>query len=390
MRTSCLIVSIALVGLGTPTAWAQIPSGFELVRITWEPQYYDSFPRMNDCGQIVFGTRLGSSWSLSEIFTYDNGLVRRITNNGDRDVVPDINRDGTVTWSRAPGEEGAREVVVWKNYEVRVVSGPGQRAHSGVINSGEHLAWMQPLGTGCWEADADIVYYDGDETRYIHDQYRSNQSASINDSNTVVWTRYNFCFSRRTDWESEILYWSGGPTESLTSEQRYPTSPRVNNRGQVTWGGREGAYLWEGGPIELIADWARGVTMNDVGRMRLLAWDELEETWHEWYHDGTRFYKLTGGLSYSAEGVINTWGEVAFQSGQYPESDIYHMRRIRNGESDFDGDVDLDDAASLHDCLTGPGDFDRLCDCRFLDIDHDRDVDLGDFVLFQRNYTGSK
>jgi hypothetical protein len=41
-------------------------------------------------------------------------------------------------------------------------------------------------------------------------------------------------------------------------------------------------------------------------------------------------------------------------------------------------------------CLTGPGDFDRLCDCRFLDIDHDRDVDLGDFALFQRNYTGSE
>jgi hypothetical protein len=70
--------------------------------------------------------------------------------------------------------------------------------------------------------------------------------------------------------------------------------------------------------------------------------------------------------------------------------DLAYMRRIRTGESDFDGDVDLDDAASLHDCLTGPGDFDRLCDCRFLDIDHDRDVDLGDFVLFQRNYTGSK
>jgi hypothetical protein len=67
-------------------------------------------------------------------------------------------------------------------------------------------------------------------------------------------------------------------------------------------------------------------------------------------------------------------------------ADVSYPQRV----PDFDGDVDLDDAASLHDCLTGPGDFDRLCDCRFLDIDHDRDVDLGDFVLFQRNYTGSK
>jgi hypothetical protein len=32
----------------------------------------------------------------------------------------------------------------------------------------------------------------------------------------------------------------------------------------------------------------------------------------------------------------------------------------------------------------------RTADPTNLDIEHDRDVDLGDFALFQRNYTGSK
>ena len=34
------------------------------------------------------------------------------------------------------------------------------------------------------------------------------------------------------------------------------------------------------------------------------------------------------------------------------------------------------------------GGFDRLCDCRFLDIDHDRDVDAADYALFATAMTG--
>ena len=32
--------------------------------------------------------------------------------------------------------------------------------------------------------------------------------------------------------------------------------------------------------------------------------------------------------------------------------------------------------------------MDRLCDCRFLDIDHDGDVDCDDFTLFSDAWTG--
>jgi len=33
--------------------------------------------------------------------------------------------------------------------------------------------------------------------------------------------------------------------------------------------------------------------------------------------------------------------------------------------------------------MTGPIETDRLCDCRFFDMDHDRDIDLTDLTLFQ-------
>ncbi|MFQ5414656.1 MAG: hypothetical protein ACE5E6_09385, partial [Phycisphaerae bacterium] len=57
--------------------------------------------------------------------------------------------------------------------------------------------------------------------------------------------------------------------------------------------------------------------------------------------------------------------------------------------------IDLRDFAAFQNCITGPGDFDgteggfdRLCDCRFLDLDHDRDVDADDFALFQQAMAG--
>jgi hypothetical protein len=388
MRPESRLTACVLCVL-TSTTLAQIPPGFELVRVTWEPQYYDGVPEVNDCGEVVFETRLGSSWADAEIFLYQEGRLLRLTDNNDRDVVPDINANSVLTWSRAPRSDGAREVVVWRGGELLVVSDPNKTANSSAINNIEHMAWKHNLGTGCYGEDADVVYYDGREVRNIHDRALYNGSARINDSNTIVWHRINSCFPERQNWEAVILKWENGIVTPL-STGRQPRSPYINNLGHVFWELDHAIYMWVDGLTTLVTEWGDGPKVSDVGEMYFIRWHEDEDTWHGWYFDGETFYHLTEGLPDNGGGDINNWGEAVFTAGGFPNNDVYHMRRIRTGESDFDGDVDLDDAASLHDCLTGPGDFDRLCDCRFLDIDHDRDVDLGDFVLFQRNYTGSQ
>jgi hypothetical protein len=35
---------------------------------------------------------------------------------------------------------------------------------------------------------------------------------------------------------------------------------------------------------------------------------------------------------------------------------------------------------------TDPGPEDSLCECRFLDINHDGSVDLRDYAIFQQNF----
>ena len=96
-----------------------------------------------------------------------------------------------------------------------------------------------------------------------------------------------------------------------------------------------------------------------------------------------------------APAAFNDWGEMTSLCASAPVTNICYMRRIRTGEADFDGHIDLKDAAAFQNCYTGEGDFDgtvggfdRLCDCRFLDIDHDRDVDADDYALFATAMTG--
>ena len=57
------------------------------------------------------------------------------------------------------------------------------------------------------------------------------------------------------------------------------------------------------------------------------------------------------------------------------------------GDGDEDGDVDLDDASLMHDCMQGPDDG-MPADCDAFDLDLDDDVDLADHALFQQLFHG--
>ena len=85
---------------------------------------------------------------------------------------------------------------------------------------------------------------------------------------------------------------------------------------------------------------------------------------------------------------INDAGEVVWGTLDLTtyEFGIRLMRRVRFGDADLDLDVDGNDFAAYVSCVTGPVPTDGLCACRFLDIDHDRDVDFADFSRFQQNF----
>ncbi|MCH9058321.1 MAG: hypothetical protein IIB55_06820 [Planctomycetes bacterium] len=104
---------------------------------------------------------------------------------------------------------------------------------------------------------------------------------------------------------------------------------------------------------------------------------------------------MTDDPWHNAAWAINDYKEVLIAGLEFGQNlQVRLLRRIRTGDSEFDGDIDIDDLAKLVDCMTGPmwvervnpGPEESLCECRFLDINHDGSVDLRDYALFQENY----
>jgi len=400
---SVLLVTLFDVVLALPTAFAQPIPGYEIVQITFDPSFWETRSDLNNCGELAFSQRMGPSPSQSEIFLYDNGATKRVTSNPDRDVFPHLNNEGKLTWLRGLGVAGIHQVVVYEAGEESILfdAGVADGLFSGLsLNDLGHIVFTEAANTGCSGSDTRLWLYNGFDTTELIGPPGSHQSVDLNDFNGAVWTRYDWCVN---PWDSDILLWVAGRTRLLTTLEDFEVQiPRINNSWQVVWGGPGGIRMWNGAagvptsvhrPVRptTITDNGLNPSLNNRGDISFNRFHDDTDTGQLWlYHDG-EIVQLTDDPVWSSnDSRINDWGEIVWKTSPgFPISDLVFMRRIRTGEADFDGDIDLDDATVLHDCLTGPGDFDRLCDCRFLDIDHDRDVDLADFAAFQRAYGGN-
>ncbi len=98
---------------------------------------------------------------------------------------------------------------------------------------------------------------------------------------------------------------------------------------------------------------------------------------------------LTGGSDGKWQS-LNDSGQLAirleFTDGTHG---IYRIEPPVFGDTDGDHDVDLSDLNALESCLTSPGDP-VAGGCELVDFDWDDDVDLEDFGIFQRLFTGAQ
>ncbi|MGE0482362.1 MAG: hypothetical protein AB7Q17_18035 [Phycisphaerae bacterium] len=176
--------------LTVASAAAQIPPGYEMVRITNRLGYIHR-ASMNNVGQIAFHCILDpSDYNTSEIYLYDNGVLWRLTNDRVADAFPDINDAGDIVWSRKIPADGDLEIVRLRNGVLTQLTDDVYWDWGPRLNEGGEIAWSKTYDRGCAHVEGDVFLYDETGIRVVYADGSSNQGAQINDAGDVVWTSY--------------------------------------------------------------------------------------------------------------------------------------------------------------------------------------------------------
>lgn len=389
-----VIVLLAALLIPACPASGQIPPGFELVRITNDPDH-ETPARVNNCGQIVFTKWIDQDGLLSEILVYDNGVTAQITSNNVVDAHPDINGAGVITWARHLSITDSRIWLYRDGVKAELFAG-----RSPEINDHGAIAFKRYGAPSCRGYEMNIFLYDGESVTQITDaQGDAHQAVSLNEQGELAWIRYDFC---PEIWESDVMLYRDGEVIEITADRIQPQRVDINDMGTVAWEAKDPDRDFRRF-IELMQDGKRDIFAQDEGAPKLNNVGGIAFNPDDGNHHGSVFFEGEAyrvefpGAEYTGMQDINDYGEVAvFLNYGYPESDLAILRRIRTGDSEFDGDIDIDDLAKLVECMTGPmwvertdpAPEDTLCDCRFLDINHDGSVDLRDYAIFQENFGG--
>lgn len=411
MMSSRNVIAVAVAGivLSAPpvsvnaAAQVNLPPGFELVEIGVNDKYTD-IPALNECGQIVYTKDFHAD---SRLFLYDNGRIMQLTDydGGWLVSLPDINNAGTIVWHRKPAGYYS-EVMMLKNGEMTTIDVGGSPS----INNHGHVAYEKFRERSCGASRNDIMLFDGRRSRRVYRSDWSDQDPEINDSGWVTWFHADFC--AEPYWMSLVPLYDGNSVSFLTPEPFQYRAPTLNDRGLVAWDQpnanplRSEIYVWQDErtwrlPVDISVSLPR---LNNHGDILYNRWNIDSRSFDAWLYRQSQpdpsFYRLTDDRNEDTPGDMNDHGEAVWRAMEYPPQGLWgggvrYMRRIRTGDSEFDGDVDLGDLGASVECLTGPnrisgGAEDCLCECRFVDIDHDDDVDLADFARFQNAFTGKK
>ncbi len=147
----------------------------------------------------------------------------------------------------------------------------------------------------------------------------------------------------------------------------------------------EGIVVWEEGATRLLTEWGHSVHINDAGQMAIARFHSRNGSWQVWtYRDG-EFFKVTRGPSWSVSAIINSLGELVFQSDALGSADIVYMRRFALGDLNCDGAIDAADIEGFLLALFDPAEFANqypACDATLADINRDGSVDALDIEPF--------
>jgi hypothetical protein len=186
----------------------------------------DSFPRLNDVGQIAWVGEPVSYYDggSSEIFLYDGSNIHQFTSDGDQDINPYLNNLGQVIWEkhyRHLPYYGWMHLFDGVNFHVL--------ASSASYKQGGRL---DDAGNAIWRVRFSgydrIYYFDGTNIAPLTGGTADQWQASMNKRGQIVWVEEDGS-------DSEIFLWNDGVVTQITDNDYDEYRPILNELGQVAW-----------------------------------------------------------------------------------------------------------------------------------------------------------
>ncbi|MBE7457919.1 MAG: hypothetical protein HS102_15070 [Planctomycetia bacterium] len=391
-RVVCWVVCVA--GLACHAqAQVNLPPGFEIVEFA-ENDYGIANVDLNDCGQVAY-----SQWQApnghSEIFVYDNQDIAQITRTGDRNVTTYINNSGQLIWGRGIDRNPVTQLIFWDGRVESVVDENPDGFNGRAINNLGHVYWSRKISVRCPRQENLFMWDGANTTQLTFDLELSNVQPSVNDGAEIAWAKAQFCDN---PWSAEVLVRYADGQITLPSPYTQNQATEITNSGFVTWLSTSRLMLWTGSESRLLLERSGRAALNEWLRLYVTIFDFEKTSWNPWVLDvtdeGMNMFMLRDSDYWFSDGSVNEWGEIATSWSEDPPNSrnrgaVMYLRRIRTGDSEFDGDIDLRDHKRLVRAMTGPVRTEGLCEDRFLDINHDGDLDLDDYARLQNAFTGT-
>lgn len=369
---------VAMLTCLTSSLSAQIPEGYELLRLT-DDQLYNHAPDINNKSDVAFSALVPDV--QGNVFLFSGGIVRKVSGDTTYDLFPIINDVGDLVWYRCDLDDCVPYLVSSDGGDV-VSRGSSVVLSAYDINNDGDVVFVHDDG----ESGRHICMYDGDQESVM--QLSSgglfNALPVMNDVGDVAWTGYDF---GQDPWVGHIMLYRDGVVTQLASGPGFQNVD-LNNEGVVVWSEGVSIIRWVAGVKEVLTKGV-GAKINDMGDIAFIRGGELFNTFH--LHTNGIEYEIPHGGMNATRVSINDSRELALRFSIGNEYDIFLLRRAgHKGDFNHDCVVDLYDYAIMTSCYTGAGKGPRglLAECARADFDGDGDVDDGDLDGFQEALTG--
>jgi hypothetical protein len=397
-RHAWLGIGLALAALmAPPSVLGQIPEGFEMVRLTGFGLY--SRPDINNRGEVIWSYSIPPD--VSDLYLFKGGIIRKITNEDWYEHSPSINDDGDHAFAQTTDFFGTSDVVVRKNGEVLLFKSANASQQPDINNAGQ-VVWQDRFSKED-ASDIRVFLFNGNDVQQITNNGISNQAPRINNLEKIVWDATDTAAPGNP---STIMLYDDGALSALTDNKKLRTGPHINDFQQVVWnesdfdGQNDRVVLWENGvATEFIRGEVAGPSINNIGDITYVRWNEMQGWWELWLHkarDQAAFMIPNQGFSHTGGPVgMNECGELAWRSrlpGGGNPSTVFLLRRVApTGDFNHDCRIDAVDFSIIENCFTGNrnGPPDGLYgDCTRADFDEDGDVDETDLSQFMNAHGG--